>query len=83
MTVFDEMIFGSGAWITFLILTVLSLVAIKIYKYSGVITAFLWVLLGLKYFQLYSNGDTDYTWFFAFAWIDAVFQILVMLKVKD
>lgn len=83
MTVFDELIFGSGAWITLLIIFVLGLVAIKLYRWSGVITGFLFVLMGLKYFQLYSAGDSNYTWFFAFAWICAIFQMLVMVKVKN
>ncbi len=80
MSVIEELLFTSGSWLGFLMVTMLSFVVIKIYKYTSLITSVIFVLLGVEYFTRYSSGSSDYLWFWVLSWIMPVLFILAMLK---
>jgi hypothetical protein len=83
LDIFEQIIFGNGAWIGFIVLALMSFVGITIYKWFGVITIVLFTLLGLKYLELYNAGSSNLTWFWVFAWVCAVMQVFYMIKRKE
>lgn len=78
LDIFEQLIFGNGAWITLVIIAILCLVGIAIFKYFGIVSFVIFFLLGYKYFDLYKAGNNDLMWFWVLSWILAVFQIFFM-----
>ena len=83
LDIFEQILFGNGAWLGFLILTVLCFAGIAVYKYFAIISFIIFTLLSVKYLELYSSGSNNLFWFFPLSLVVAFMQIMFMLKVKN
>ncbi len=83
MSVIEELLFTSGSWLGFLMITLFSFALLKLEKYTSLITSVIFVLLGIEYFTRYNSGTEDFLWFWVLSWVMPVLLILAMFKMRD
>ena len=83
MSAIEELLFTSGSWLGFLMITLLSFILLRVYKYTSIITSVIFVLLGVEYFTRYSSGTEDFLWFWVLSWVMPILLILAMFKMRE
>lgn len=83
LDILEQILFGSGAYLGFMLLVVLAFILFALHKYTAVITSVLFILIGLKYHDIYivDSGSTM-LYFWVFSWLMPFFLIFAMLKRK-
>lgn len=79
---YEELIFGSGAWFIWIIVTVVCVALIALHKYAGIISVLLMFIFGYQYFIRYQSGKSDLIWFWILSWLCVPIFIFMMIKRK-
>jgi len=72
--VFNELLFGSGAWIGLIIILVLCLGASYKIKYSGILFAIILLFLGFEYLNHISVSE-NFMWSVVICFISVIFLV--------
>ena len=70
--VFNELLYGSGAWIGLVILLVLCIGGSFAFKYGGTIFGIVLIFLGLLYLENVAVND-NFLWSVVLCWISALY----------
>ena len=84
LDILQQILFGSGAYLGFMLLLVLAFILFALYKYTAVITSVIFILMGLQYHDIYISevGGSIMLYFWVFSWLMPFFLIFAMLKRK-
>lgn len=67
----------------FLIILAICLVLVTIYKYIGIITFPIMLIVGLNYWDYYVLGNSDLFWLAVLSWLSIPFLIFLTIKRSD
>lgn len=73
--VFNELFFGSGFWIGFIIITAFSIGISYRYKYSGTIFIFVLFFMAVQYYQNLS-ASSNYMWGVILCFVEMLFILI-------
>lgn len=67
----------------FLIILAVCLVLVGIYKYIGIITFPIMLIVGLDYWNYYIDGNSELFWLAILSWVSIPFLIFLTIKRSD
>lgn len=77
--ILPEQIINLGV-LGFMIILAVCLVLVMIYKYIGIITFPIMLIVGLDYWDYYSSGNSELIWLAILSWLSIPFLIFLTVK---